>query len=140
MIAGKWLNKNQLDELLAIEQKTVKEVGQIMGPIFQKEGSQAGIAKYKRMKNDNYLNQYYFDMSILNLIGNDLLKNGQTDSAIEAFKLNMEEYPASSKVYDSMGKAYAKAGKKELAVLYYKRSLEIDHNNKRAVRMIEKLE
>ncbi|MFC2164304.1 amidohydrolase family protein [Acidobacteriota bacterium] len=140
MIAGKWLDKTQLDELLAVEQTTVKELAQIIGPIFQKEGSQAAIAKYNRMKNNDYLNQYYFDVSLLNLIGNDLLKNGLTDLAIDAFKLNMEEYPASSKVYDSMGKAYTTVGKKELAIQYYKKSLEIDHNNRNAVRMIKKLE
>jgi tetratricopeptide (TPR) repeat protein len=78
-------------------------------------------------------------MSILNLIGNNLLKNELTDSAIEVYKLNMEEYPASPKVYDSMGKAYAKAGNKKLSIQFYKKSLEIDHNNKRAARMIEKL-
>jgi tetratricopeptide (TPR) repeat protein len=140
MLAGKWLNKTQLDELLAVEQKTAKDVGQIIRPILEKEGTEAAIAKYHQMNTDNYFNQYYFDMSVLNLIGNNLLRNDQTDSAIEIFKLNTEEYPASSKVYDSMGKAYARAGKKELAIQYYKKSLEIDHNNKRASRMIEKLE
>jgi tetratricopeptide (TPR) repeat protein len=50
------------------------------------------------------------------------------DDAIEIFKLNVEYYPASSNVYDSLGDAYEAAGRKEEAIKAYEKALSIDPN------------
>jgi Tfp pilus assembly protein PilF len=62
----------------------------------------------------------------LNELGYTLLRRDRTVDAIAIFKLNVEEYPKSGNVYDSLAEAYEKSGQKDLAVANYRKSLEID--------------
>jgi predicted alpha/beta superfamily hydrolase len=61
----------------------------------------------------------------MNLIGYRLLQIGDTDDAIEAFKMNVATYPKSANVYDSLGEAYERAGELELAKESYGRAASI---------------
>jgi CubicO group peptidase (beta-lactamase class C family) len=76
----------------------------------------------------------------LNGLGYSLLGEKKYAEAIALFKLNVEFYPASSNVYDSLGEAYMLGGEKELARQNYRKSLELDPNNRNAVEMLKKLE
>jgi tetratricopeptide (TPR) repeat protein len=60
--------------------------------------------------------------------------------AIEAFKLNVEAFPESGNVYDSLGEAYLADGNKELAIKYYKKSVEIDPSNTNGARILNELQ
>ena len=51
----------------------------------------------------------------------------------------MHEYPNASNPYDSLGEAYMTAGKKELALKNYEKSVELNPNNKNGVEMLKKL-
>jgi tetratricopeptide (TPR) repeat protein len=53
------------------------------------------------------------------------------------FELNVESFPDSSNVYDSLAEAYMTAGKDELAIENYQRSFELDPENENATRNIE---
>ena len=57
--------------------------------------------------------------------------------AIEIFKLNVEAYPQSSNVYDSLGEAYMVKGDGEQAIMNYEISLKLDPNNSNAAEMQE---
>lgn len=46
-------------------------------------------------------------------------------------------FPGSWNEYDSLGEAYLKAGKKELAIENYKNSLELNPKNANAQKLIE---
>jgi len=59
--------------------------------------------------------------------------------AIEIFKLNVEAYPQSSNVYDSLGEAYMVNGDKELAIKNYSKSVELNPKNTAAVEALKKL-
>jgi CubicO group peptidase (beta-lactamase class C family) len=76
---------------------------------------------------------------LLNMIGYTLLSEGKTDDAIKAFAKNTQMYPESGNVYDSLGEAYAAAGKKELAIENYEKSLKLDPKNTNAVEWLKKL-
>lgn len=68
--------------------------------------------------------------NLINLIGYQSLFAGQMDEAIAVFKANVERYPASANVYDSLAEAYEKSGKIELArPLYEKAQLLGQQNN-----------
>jgi len=100
---------------------------------------QAAIAQYKDLK-ANKFDEYNFKESQLNAIGYTLLQAGKTKDAIEILKLNVESFPSSSNVYDSMGEACMIDGNKELAIENYNKSLELDPGNKNAEEMLKKLE
>ena len=75
----------------------------------------------------------------LNGLGYGFLRAKKLPEAIAYFKLNVEFYPKSSNVYDSLGEAYMAQGEKELAIANYKKSLELDPKNNNAVEMLKKL-
>jgi len=76
----------------------------------------------------------------LNSIGYRYLRDKKYREAIEIFKLNVELFPHSSNVYDSLGDAYRLNGDKELAIQNYQKSLELNPDNTNAERMLKSLE
>ena len=103
------------------------------------KGVAAGIAEYHDLK-AKQANQYDFDEDELNRLGYQLLQRGKRDEAIEIFKLNVEAYPKGFNTYDSLGEAYMVAGNKELAILNYKKSLELNAGNTNATATLKRLE
>ena len=79
------------------------------------------------------------DEQTLNQLGYQLLYGGREADGVEVFKKNVQEYPQSSNVYDSLGEAYAKVGQKDLAIQNYERSLQLDPKNTNAVDRLKKL-
>jgi len=88
---------------------------------------------------DSYNNSFEAFESSLNFIGYQMLQQGKTDQAIDVFKVNTQLYPQSANVHDSLGEAYMKAGKKDLAIQSYQKSLELDAQNKNAEKMLTQL-
>lgn len=76
---------------------------------------------------------------VLNRLGYDLLRSARTDDAIKIFEKNVQEHPDSSNVYDSLADAFAAAGKKELAIATYKKSLTINPKNQHSKDELKKL-
>jgi hypothetical protein len=60
--------------------------------------------------------------ALLNQIGYQLMGQGNTEEAVAAFKLNVERYPGSANVYDSLGEAYERMGRPELARPNYEKA------------------
>ncbi|HYH84531.1 MAG TPA: alpha/beta hydrolase-fold protein [Pyrinomonadaceae bacterium] len=60
--------------------------------------------------------------ALLNQIGYQLMGQGNMEEAVAAFKLNVERYPGSANVYDSLGEAYERAGQLELARTNYEKA------------------
>jgi uncharacterized membrane protein len=82
---------------------------------------------------------YNFDEDELNTLGYQLIQGKKLAEAIRIFQLNVEAYPQSSNVYDSLGEAYMDDGKKSEAIANYKRSLAMNPKNRNAVSMLQKL-
>jgi len=82
---------------------------------------------------------YNFDEVELNRLGYQLLKAKKFKEAIRIFQLNVEAYPKSSNVYDSLGEAYMDNGNNEEAIGNYRRSLKLNPKNRSGARMLEKL-
>lgn len=62
----------------------------------------------------------------LNNAGYAFLLGGKVDEAIQIFELNTKFFPESWNVWDSLAEAYAKSGKKDLAIKYYEKSVQIN--------------
>jgi tetratricopeptide (TPR) repeat protein len=84
--------------------------------------------------------RYDFAEVHLNGLGYELLGAGRVAEAVEIFKLNVAAYPAEFNTYDSLAEAYAASGQKELAILNYKKSLELNPQNTNAADALKRLE
>jgi len=82
---------------------------------------------------------YNFDEEELNGLGYRLIRTKKYKEAIRIFELNVEAYPRSSNVYDSLGEAYMDDGNKAPAITNYQKSLELNAKNGNAVVMLQKL-
>jgi tetratricopeptide (TPR) repeat protein len=82
---------------------------------------------------------YHFAERELNRLGYQLLRQKKLKEAIRIFQLNVEAYPRSSNVYDSLAEAYMTDDKKPDAIANYQKSLELNPNNRNARAMLSKL-
>jgi len=104
-------------------------------------GDDGAIAFYKGLNSpDNKLIKYSFDEEHLNAAGYALLQYNKVNEAVELFTFIIEEFPESANAYDSRGEAYMRAGNKELAIMDYRKSMELNPKNENAKRMLEQLQ
>ncbi len=103
--------------------------------ILMEKSIEAAIEQYYKMKDDK-INVSEFEM---NYLGYQLLGMNKVKEAIEIFKLNVEAYPKSFNVYDSLGEAYMINEDDSLAVQNYKISLELNPKNTNAELMIKRI-
>ncbi len=57
---------------------------------------------------------------------------GRILAAIEIFKVNVDSHPESANVYDSLAEAYMNDGDIDLAIKYYKKTLEMIPKDRKA--------
>ncbi|HEX7158636.1 MAG TPA: serine hydrolase [Edaphobacter sp.] len=99
------------------------------------KGVQAALQRYDELKpRAGAVNE-----QTLNMVGYRLLYGGREMDGVRVFQKNVELYPQSSNVYDSLGEAYANIGQKDLAITNYEKSLKLDPKNDNAVRRLKKL-
>jgi tetratricopeptide (TPR) repeat protein len=60
----------------------------------------------------------------INSLGYTFLNAEKYDEAIALFKVNVEHFPKSANVYDSLAESYMKSGNNELAIKFYEKTLE----------------
>lgn len=125
-------------ELISVEDSKASIGEVLLGTILEKD-IQSAVDQYKELRNSSP-DRYNFKENELNNLGYQLLQMSKNKEAIEILKLNVNEYPNSSNVYDSMGEAYMADGNNKLAIENYKKSLKLDPKNNNAKKMIEKLQ
>ncbi|HTE01971.1 MAG TPA: alpha/beta hydrolase-fold protein [Mucilaginibacter sp.] len=76
----------------------------------------------------------------LNSCGYNQLRANHLQNAIGIFAENVRQHPDSFNAYDSLGEAYMKSGNTALAILNYKKSLELNPHNDSGREMLKKLE
>lgn len=110
---------------------------EIAGPLMH-QGLEAAVARYRRLRTEEP-DAWDFSEPQLNALGYQLLHHDRVDLAIAIFELNVEIYPRSANVYDSLGEAFMHSGKTEEAIRNYRRSLELDPANHNAVEKLQSL-
>ncbi len=121
------------------EEQCKKPAGLAVLHALLNKGPEAAETTFWKLKESGG-DEYAFSEGQLNWMGYELLRNKRMDDALVLFKLNVAAYPEASNPYDSLGEAYAAKGDRELAILNYKKSLELDPKNDNARKWIEKLE
>lgn len=67
--------------------------------------------------------------ALINQLGYQALGGGNADEAIAIFKTNVERYPNSANVYDSLGEAYEKSGHLDWAAPQYEKAQALGKQN-----------
>ena len=116
-----------------------KSVAETLYKIAVEKTVASAIAEYRKLKAENSP-MYDFSENELNTLGYHLLGMKRLKDAIEIFKLNVEMFPQSSNVYDTLGEAYLEDGQKDLALASYKKAVELDPKNANALRIVKQME
>lgn len=114
-----WENKKPLKELLA--NKSAKEIYQIC------------IKESKKVEPE-----YNILESAINVLGYELLESKKAEDALLIFQANIEIYPSSANVWDSYGECLLLLGKEKEGLEAYRKSLELDSDNRNAERILKK--
>jgi hypothetical protein len=110
----------------------------ILSAAVASNGINSAIQQYRDLKAAPPAN-YNFDEEQLNALGYQLIGNRKFKDAIRIFQLNIEAYPQSSNVYDSLGEAYMDDGDTQDAIANYQKSLQINPKSGNAIKMLQKL-
>ena len=100
---------------------------------------ETAIKEYKERRK-NAAGAVVLNENEMNRLGYQLLGRKRVAEAIEVFKLNVEDFPQSSNVYDSLGEAYMVNGDRELAIKNYQKSVELNPQNTNGVEMLKRLQ
>jgi len=84
-------------------------------------GLKGAEAHYKRLS-DKFGYTIPVPESLINQIGYQFLFDGKPEDAIATFKANVERYPDSANVYDSLAEAYERGGRIDLAEPLYEKA------------------
>jgi len=114
-------------------------IGEVLLKTIRERNIAEAIRQYRRLKAESP-DAYDFAAERLNELGMDLIAQERVQDAIEVFKLNVEAYPQAYNTYDSLGYAYMVDGRKGLAVLNYKKSVELNPDNQEGRRYAYVLE
>jgi CubicO group peptidase (beta-lactamase class C family) len=118
--------------------KPKKSLAIELSKMINEKGIDKAIAEFKILKEKK--DEYRAIEREFNQLGYVLLQGGKVKEAIEVFKLNVQLYPESSNVYDSLGEAYAAAGDKENAIINYKKSIELNPENEHGKQILKELQ
>jgi hypothetical protein len=115
-----------------------KSIFATLSATIASDGVDAALAQYRSLKSASAAS-YNFDEGELNTLGYELLRAKKLKDAIRIFQLNVEAYPQSSNVYDSLGEADMDDGDRAEAIANYQKSLQLNPKNHNAELMLQKL-
>jgi uncharacterized protein len=98
------------------------ETGAVLG------GLKGADAHYKKLS-EKFGYPIPVPENVINQTGYQLLFAGKAEEAIAVFKANVERYPASANVYDSLAEAYEQGGRLDLAEPLYDKARILGQQN-----------
>lgn len=131
-----WLQRNLVEPLSLLRKLQLPSLTERFNAALQAGGAEAAMAAHRAYKASR---PGRFTELEVNALGYAHLQAGRIEAAIAAFTLNTEDYPNSFNTWDSLGEAMAAAGRKEEAIRYYEKSLELNPANTNATEMIKRL-
>ena len=113
-------------------------IAQTLAATISSGGIHQAVKQYHDLKSSSPT-VYNFDENELNSLGYRLIRDNKLKDAIRIFQLNIEVYPQSGNVYDSLAEAYMDDGNESLAIANYQKSLQLNPKNHNAAVMLQKL-
>jgi CubicO group peptidase (beta-lactamase class C family) len=107
--------------------------------LYATRGMDTALNAYARLKQGGIPGYAKPNEATLNSLGYMLMGGKKLDDAIKVFERNVQEYPQGWNCYDSLAEAYMNAGKKDLAIKNYEKSLALNPENKNGAETLKKL-
>lgn len=115
-----------------------KSLVRVYGRALINKGVDFAAGRLLELKADTV--HYRLRESEMNDLGYLLLSQGYALQAMETFKINTLLFPESWNAYDSYAEALLKSGKKEEAVMMYKKSIALNPDNEGGKKALKQLE
>lgn len=112
-------------------------VEQVQASLMQSDSTAA--ERILRAAQSATINRFKSLESDVNRLGYQLLGNGETAKAIQAFQLNTRVYPGSANTFDSLGEALLAAGRRDEAIAAYRHAVEVEPGFPPSVQALERL-
>ena len=107
--------------------------------LMEKQGKSWKILRQSSVVKSAYeLNDHNIEAG-LNAQGYKFMQLKKLDEAIKVFTLNTQLFPTAWNTWDSLAEAYMEKGEKQIAIGFYKKSLELNPENDYAKKIVEKL-
>jgi tetratricopeptide (TPR) repeat protein len=132
-----WVHRGSL---LAVWSDTTGEesASEALAALIDEKGANAAVAAIMA-EHGKESGKYYFLEAEFNGLGYRYLGDEKYEEAIAVFAMNVDAYPESWNVYDSLGEAYMKSGQYGLAVRSYEESMKLNPDNENGKRMLEEI-
>lgn len=107
--------------------------------VMEKIKNEWKILKATNVDRSSYSNTDFAIERNINSQGYKLIEANRLDEAIKLFMLNTELFPKAWNTWDSLAEAFMKKGEKDVAVGYYKKSIQLNADNKGGKKMLAEL-
>jgi len=92
-------------------------------------GGMKGAEEHYKKLSEKFKYEIPMPEALVNQLGYQSLQGGKADEAIAIFKQNVERYPGSANVYDSLAEAYETTGRIDLATPLYEKASTLGQKN-----------
>jgi glyoxylase-like metal-dependent hydrolase (beta-lactamase superfamily II) len=107
--------------------------------VAREKGVEAAQTRFRFLRSEKPAT-VRFEEREFNVLGYELLVQKEIPEAIALFRMNVELFPDSANVYDSLGEALVAAGDLEQAITNYAKSVELNPNNTNAKEALNRLQ
>lgn len=123
------------DDLITYDYLKLSGTIDIPSEYLKKGEYEKALAGYLKIQEQDSTSSL-IDEGDFNRFGYDYLRNKKYQNAIDVFKINVALHPESSNTYDSLADAFLRSGDSLQAYNNYKKALELNENNNRALQYI----
>jgi tetratricopeptide (TPR) repeat protein len=116
-----------------------KLLSDVLSETIKGRGIDAAIQQYRSLRDQQFPGVLVTEADT-NFLGYELLRKGEKASAVRILQINVDLYPKSANVYDSLGEAYAANGQKDHAIENYRKALAIDPTFESSLKALKALQ
>jgi tetratricopeptide (TPR) repeat protein len=123
-----WLETHLIDAPATRPSATVVAGPTVVEEIWTALHEPGGVARARKLYEEaksRDKNAVLIPEAETNQFGYQLLQEGNMKDALAVFQMNIEEYPRSANVYDSLSDGYLAMGNKEEALKYAEKTIEV---------------
>ncbi|MDB5157945.1 MAG: hypothetical protein JWR50_2652 [Mucilaginibacter sp.] len=129
---------NMINGRTVMVKKAKQQAAAVYARSLISEGEDAAFAKLITMAPDTV--NYSLTENAMNDLGYEFINDQKTNLALQTFRAAVSVLPNSDNLFNSYGEILAKSGKKEAAIIMYKRSLLLNPKNEDSQKALAELQ